>query len=314
MSTCSAKPADGYWSDVWLKAPWCAVYWNGRPTVDWMLTSTYISSSPWNSTYFKNETFDNLLVAARAEVDEDKRREMYHEVQRLLYEEGGVTVLAFVNILIAASDKLGHDGVGASRRLDDSPLGPALVVPGLRQEYRQSGGGVSGPRRTRYPGASAPFSRASARQCTIRSIRSAKSKRSNIAGFRWPTASAWRRAFGCREPARQFRPSLNTFPTARVIWFAHATSVTIPTSRPTGLPAFGSTCAVQATSEGHMPDMYCESERDDIRQAIGWIAEQDWCDGKVGMFGTSWGGTASLQAACDKPDALKGRDRRLCDP
>ncbi|MEM7226439.1 MAG: ABC transporter substrate-binding protein [Pseudomonadota bacterium] len=115
-------PADGYWSNVWLKAPWCAVYWNGRPTVDWMLTSTYISSSPWNSTYFNNPTFDQLLVEARGEADETKRRAMYHEAQRLLYEEGGVTVLAFANILIAKSNKLGHGPIGVSRRMDDSRL------------------------------------------------------------------------------------------------------------------------------------------------------------------------------------------------
>ena len=114
------EPADGYWSDVWLTAPWCAVYWNGRPTVDWMLSSTYTSDSDWNSTYFKNAEFDNLLVAARGEADQEKRREMYFEAQRLLYEEGGVIVLAFANILIAKSDKLGNNPVGASRRLDDS--------------------------------------------------------------------------------------------------------------------------------------------------------------------------------------------------
>ena len=114
------EPADGYWSNVWLKAPWCAVYWNGRPTVDWMLTSTYISTSDWNSTYFRNAEFDRLLSAARGEADVAKRREMYFEAQRLLYEEGGVVVLAFANILIATSDKLGHGPVGVSRRLDDS--------------------------------------------------------------------------------------------------------------------------------------------------------------------------------------------------
>jgi peptide/nickel transport system substrate-binding protein len=116
------RPADGYWSDVWLKAPWCMVYWNGRPTVDWMLSSTYTSDSDWNSSYFKNETFDNLLVAARAEPDEANRRDMYHEAQRLFYEESGTVVFAFANILIGHSQKLGHGPVGVSRRMDDSRL------------------------------------------------------------------------------------------------------------------------------------------------------------------------------------------------
>lgn len=58
-------------------------------------------------------------------------------------------------------------------------------------------------------------------------------------------------------------------------------------------------------SEGEMPDMYSEDELADARHMIGWIAEQPWCSGRVGMFGTSWGGTASLQASIDAPPALK---------
>ena len=57
-------------------------------------------------------------------------------------------------------------------------------------------------------------------------------------------------------------------------------------------------------SEGHMPDMYAENELSDARAVIDWLAAQPWCDGRVGMFGTSWGGTASLQASVDAPEAL----------
>ena len=58
-------------------------------------------------------------------------------------------------------------------------------------------------------------------------------------------------------------------------------------------------------SEGQMSDMYGEPELADARHVIAWIAAQSWCDGAVGMFGTSWGGTAGLQAAIDGPPALK---------
>ncbi len=116
-------PADGYWSEVWLKAPWCAVYWNGRPTVDWMLSSTYTSDSPWNDTYFKNERFDRLLAEARSEGDQDKRKEMYFEVQEILHNEGGTAVVAFASFLHGVNDKLGHGPIGVSRRMDDSRLG-----------------------------------------------------------------------------------------------------------------------------------------------------------------------------------------------
>lgn len=57
-------------------------------------------------------------------------------------------------------------------------------------------------------------------------------------------------------------------------------------------------------SEGLMTDMYRPEELDDAIAVIEWIAAQAWCDGAVGMMGTSWGGTASLQAALRRPEAL----------
>ncbi|MGI9319155.1 MAG: ABC transporter substrate-binding protein, partial [bacterium] len=59
-------PDDGYWSDVWLKHPWCASYWSGRPTEDWMFTQGYSASSNWNESYWKHDRFNELLVSARA--------------------------------------------------------------------------------------------------------------------------------------------------------------------------------------------------------------------------------------------------------
>lgn len=58
-------------------------------------------------------------------------------------------------------------------------------------------------------------------------------------------------------------------------------------------------------SDGVMPDMYDPQELADARDVIDWIAAQPWCSGRVGMFGTSWGGTAGLQASVDAPAALK---------
>ncbi len=115
-------PGDGYWSDVWLVAPWCCVYWNGRSTVDWMLSGSYTSDSSWNDTYFKNEHFDATLAAARGEPDQELRKEMYWELQETLNMEGGTTVVAFASSLIGASDALSHGEVGGARRLDDSRL------------------------------------------------------------------------------------------------------------------------------------------------------------------------------------------------
>ncbi|WP_166261301.1 CocE/NonD family hydrolase [Marinobacter salicampi] len=58
-------------------------------------------------------------------------------------------------------------------------------------------------------------------------------------------------------------------------------------------------------SDGIITDEYTRQEHEDALDVIAWMAEQDWCDGKVGMMGISWGGFNSLQLAALNPPALK---------
>ena len=58
------------------------------------------------------------------------------------------------------------------------------------------------------------------------------------------------------------------------------------------------------SSEGIALDEYHAQEQADICEVIAWLAAQDWCTGKVGMYGTSWGGFNSLQVAMERPPAL----------
>ncbi len=58
-------------------------------------------------------------------------------------------------------------------------------------------------------------------------------------------------------------------------------------------------------SDGVMLDEYAKQEQDDALEVIAWIARQKWSNGKVGMFGISWGGFNALQVAARKPPALK---------
>ena len=113
------EPNDGYWSDVWMKKPFCAVYWGGRPTEDWMFTTTYAKGAEWNDTFWDNERFNKLLVEARSELDEDKRRAMYVEMQDILRTDGGVIVPMFASYVMAHTDKVAHpEQVGANWTMD----------------------------------------------------------------------------------------------------------------------------------------------------------------------------------------------------
>lgn len=106
------EPKDGYWSNVWNKKGWCACYWGGRPTEDWMFSSAYIDSTEWNDTAWKGtdaaNKFNQIVVEARAELDEAKRRSMYEEAQLLIHDDGGAIVAAFANYIHALSKKVAH--------------------------------------------------------------------------------------------------------------------------------------------------------------------------------------------------------------
>ena len=89
------EPDDGYWSNVWNVAPFCASYWGGRPVQDQMYTTAYLSTAEWNDTKFRNAKFDELLIAARAELDGAKRKGMYSEMAKTLRDEGGLILPMF---------------------------------------------------------------------------------------------------------------------------------------------------------------------------------------------------------------------------
>lgn len=95
-------PEDGYWTETWLKAPFCASYWSGKPTADLILSQVYLSSSPWNESAWKNESFDKILIEARGELDQQKRKQMYFELQKMLHDDGGAIVPVFNDQLFAS--------------------------------------------------------------------------------------------------------------------------------------------------------------------------------------------------------------------
>jgi peptide/nickel transport system substrate-binding protein len=101
------EPGDGYWSEVWNKKPFSESYWGGRPTQDQMYSVGYISSADWNDTRFFNPAFDKLIIAARGELDEAKRTQMYHDAAVMIRDEGGLIVPFFNQFIEATTDKVG---------------------------------------------------------------------------------------------------------------------------------------------------------------------------------------------------------------
>ncbi|MCF8038951.1 MAG: ABC transporter substrate-binding protein [Desulfohalobiaceae bacterium] len=112
------EPQDGYWNNVWMNKPWCACFWFSRATADWMFSVAYAEDAEWNDMHWKHERFNKLLNEARAVLDEQKRDEMYQEMQKIVRDEGGVVIPMVANMLDAASDKVRFENPAGNWELD----------------------------------------------------------------------------------------------------------------------------------------------------------------------------------------------------
>jgi hypothetical protein len=73
-------------------------------------------------------------------------------------------------------------------------------------------------------------------------------------------------------------------------------------------------------SDGVCRGEYLPIEQQDNVDVIRWLAQQDWCSGRIGMWGISWGGFSALQTAMLAPPELQAivamhatHDRFACD-
>ena len=108
-------PADGYWAQHWMKHPVGFGMIQPRPSVDVMLSLYFKSDAPQNESGWKNDKFDQLLLAARAETDEARRGQMYADLQTMVHEESGIAIPYFTSSLDGHNRKL--------RGLSPIPLG-----------------------------------------------------------------------------------------------------------------------------------------------------------------------------------------------
>jgi len=110
---------DGYWSDVWLKKPWVFVKWGARPTPDNMFTLAYKDDAAWNESHWQNKRFNELLLIAKAELDDTRRAEQYREMCQIASDDGGTVIPFFANFVYARSKKVQHGpSLAASWELD----------------------------------------------------------------------------------------------------------------------------------------------------------------------------------------------------
>ncbi|MEM7295953.1 MAG: ABC transporter substrate-binding protein, partial [Pseudomonadota bacterium] len=120
------EPNDGYWSDVWLVKPWCMVTWGARPTPDVMYTLAYQQGAAWNESRWAHPRFNELLLQAKAELNDTLRAEMYTEMGQISRDEGGTVIPYFPNFVYGRRSNVRHIG----------QLSPAWQMDGYRHASR----------------------------------------------------------------------------------------------------------------------------------------------------------------------------------
>ena len=112
------EPNDGYWSNVWNVKGWCNSYWGGRPTQDVMYQAAYTKETTWNETAWRDTEaaikFNELVVMARSETDNEKRKSLYWSAQELLHDDGGSLIPLWANYIHAHSKALSHGPVAGN--------------------------------------------------------------------------------------------------------------------------------------------------------------------------------------------------------
>jgi peptide/nickel transport system substrate-binding protein len=101
-----SHPIDNYWADIWKKVPFCTSNWNQRPTAEQMLSLVYLCGTPGGESNWCNPEFDELVLASRAELDPERRRDILTQAQQILADDGPVILPYFRSFITAHSARL----------------------------------------------------------------------------------------------------------------------------------------------------------------------------------------------------------------
>ena len=101
-----SHPVDVYWAEVWKHEPFLVSNWIGRPTADMMLSTVYMCGASNTESNWCNEEFDGRIMAARAALDPEERRQLLADAQQILSEDGPVIVPYFRSYITAFSNRL----------------------------------------------------------------------------------------------------------------------------------------------------------------------------------------------------------------
>lgn len=116
------EPSDGYFVNVTGKKPFFMSYESGEANTMVTFDMLYGSESTENECHYKNAKVDQLIQAARPELDPKRRRELLWELQAVLRDDSGRIVPVFADFIDAIGPKLQGVEPNGNRELDGQRL------------------------------------------------------------------------------------------------------------------------------------------------------------------------------------------------
>lgn len=103
--TLKKAPASQYYSTLYSKSPFACTNWGYKP-LEQQIAEALVSGAVYNETHWADKSFDKLFAQARGTLDAGKRKELYHELQQVIWNQGGYIIWGFLNNLDAVSSKV----------------------------------------------------------------------------------------------------------------------------------------------------------------------------------------------------------------
>jgi peptide/nickel transport system substrate-binding protein len=90
--TLEKVPVGAFYAEHYMQTPFFVSWWPVFSDPNGVLPLAYSSAGVYNESGWSDPRADELIIAARGELDFEKRKAMYAEVQKMISEQGGVIV------------------------------------------------------------------------------------------------------------------------------------------------------------------------------------------------------------------------------
>lgn len=102
-------PSATYYTETYMQVPFFTSWWPTASEPDAILPLAYTSTGAYNESGWSAPQTDELIAAGRAELDAEKRKEIYAQVQQVISTEGAVLIPYFAPYVQAATTRMqGH--------------------------------------------------------------------------------------------------------------------------------------------------------------------------------------------------------------